>query len=170
MTHQHSDETVNRFALAVAELLRRDLDPEFADDIASCVFIAGPPLDSAKTDYWTVSAKETGMDVVYLTFELGRERFGPTGVSVFAERWGAVFRWADCVLWAPKDGGPLLVMPKGLNVCFAHDGKALISLPSRPTHALTNGIARARRRLLRAARLVTQEQLDRVEYDWKMAA
>lgn len=170
MTLQLPDETVNRFALATAELLRRGLDQEFADDAASVVFIAGPPLDAAKTDHWTLSAKETAMDVVYLTFEPGRERFGPSGVSIFAERWGAVFRWPDCVLWAPKDVGPLLVMPKGLNVCFAHDGKALISLPTRPTHALADGIARARKRLLLAARLVTEEQLRGVEYQWRMAA
>lgn len=170
MTHQQSDEIVNRFALAAAELLRRDLDPEFADDAASVVFLAGPPLDAAKTNYWTLNAKESGMDLIYLTFEPGRERFGPTGVSVFSERWGLVFRWTDCVLWAPRDGGPLLVMPKGINVCFGHDGKALVSLPSRPTHALADGVGRARNRLLRAAREVTEEQLGTVAYDWKMAA
>lgn len=170
MTHRNSDETVNRFALAAAELLRRDLDPEFANDAASVVFLAGPPLDAAKTDYWTLSAKETGVDLVYLTFEPGRERFGPTGVSVFTERWGVVFRWTDCVLWAPRDGCPLLIMPKDLNVCFAHDGKALMSFPSRPTRSLADGVGRARNRLLRAAREVTQDQLAKVEHEWGMAA
>lgn len=56
MAHQHSEGIVNRFALAVAELLRRDLGPEFADDAASVVFLAGPPLDAAKSDCRSLSA------------------------------------------------------------------------------------------------------------------
>lgn len=170
MMHQQSDEIVNRFALAAAELLRHELDPEFAQDGASAVFLAGPPLDTGKTNHWTVSAKQTGVDIVYLAFEPGHERLGPTSVAIFSERHGFVFRWTDCVLWAPKDDGPMLVMPRGINVCFAHDGKALLSFPSRPTRSLQSGIARARNRLRRAASAVTPEQLADVASTWPQAA
>jgi hypothetical protein len=164
------DETVNRFSIAIAELMREGLDPEFAEDSASLVFVAGPPLDGAKIDEWTINTKECQHDIIYLTFVPGRERFGPTSVAVFAERWGAVFRWTDCELWAPKDGGPVLAMPQGLNVCFSHDGKALISHPTRPAKSLRNGVLRARQLLLRAARAVTDEQVSKVEMEWKRAA
>ena len=164
MTHQHPEEIANRFTIAAAELLRHDLDPAFADDAASVVFLIGPPLDGATTDQMSLVAKDTGMDLIYLAFEPDRERFGPIGVGIFSERWGAVFRWTDCVLWAPKKGGPLLIMPKGINVCFAYDGRALLSFPSRPTHALSAGIKRAHHRLRRAAWSVTADQLDEVSY------
>lgn len=169
MTHQQSDEIINRFTIAAADLLRHDLDPAFADDAASAFFIAGPPLDGAKINEWSVTAKETSFDLIYFAFEPGRERFGPTGVSIFSERWGAVFRWTDCVLWAPKGKGPLLIMPKGINVCFAHDGRALLSFPSRPTHALSAGIKRAHHRLRRAAWAVTKARLDEVNTLWDAA-
>ncbi|MBA2936193.1 hypothetical protein HZF05_19090 [Sphingomonas sp. CGMCC 1.13654] len=45
------------------------------------------------------------MDLMHLAFEPDRERFGPTKVSIFAERLGAIFTWSDCTLCAPKDGG-----------------------------------------------------------------
>jgi hypothetical protein len=170
MPHQLSDETVNRFTIAAAELLRRDLSPEFAEDSASLVFVAGPPLDGEKLAHWSIETKTSQMDIVYFTFEPGREHFGPTGATIFAERLGTIFRWPDCVLWAPKDGGPLLIMPKDLNVCFSQDGRALISHPTRPTQSLRNGTARAHQRLLRASREVTAEQLDRVAAEWRSAA
>jgi hypothetical protein len=169
MTHQHSEEIANRFTIAAADLLCHPLDPAFADDIASAVFLAGPPLDRAAIDTWSLTAKETSFDLIHFAFEPGRERFGPTGVSIFSERWGAVFRWTDCVLWAPKDGGPLLIMPKGINVCFAHDGKSLLSFPSRPTHALSAGIKRAHHRLRRAAWAVTIARLAEVNAAWEAA-
>lgn len=164
MTPLLSDEITNRFALAAAELLRHPLDPAFTQDAPSVVFLAGRPLDPATIAQLTLTAKDSDMDLVHFAFEQGRERWGPTDVSVLCARWGVVFRWTGCVLWAPKDGGPMFIMPPGINVCFAHDGKALISFPTRPTHALSAGIERARRRLSRAALAVTPEQLDRVRY------
>ena len=166
----HDDELKDRFTIATAELLREELAPEFANDRASVVFVHGPPLDVGKGLAWAEIVKETEMDLVYLAFQPGRERFGPASVNIFAERSGIVFRWLDCVLWAPKDGRSLLAMPQGLNVCFSHDGKALISHQSRPTHSLRNGMSRAQSRLLRAARAVTDEQLAQARVDTKRAA
>lgn len=164
MTHLLSDEIANRFTLAAAELLRHPLDPAFTHGAPSAVFLAGRPLDPATTTQLTLTARDSDTDLVHLAFEQGRERFGPSDVSVFCARWGVVFRWTGCVLWAPRDGGPMFIMPPGINVCFAQDGKALISFPTRPTHALSAGIERARRRLCRAAWAVTPEQLDTVDY------
>ena len=166
----HDDETKDRFAIATAELLRQELAPEFANDNSSVVFVHGPPLDADTGLSWAEIAKETQLDVVYLAFAPGRERFGPMSLNIFAERWGIVFRWLDCVLWAPKDGGSLLAMPQGLNVCFSHDGKALISHEARPAQSLRNGVSRARIRLLRAARAVTPEQLAQAQIERKRAA
>ena len=163
MTQHHAAQTFKRFAVAAAELLRRDMDPQFAGDGPSLLFLAGDRLNKTAYAECAAMAKESQMDVIYLNFEPGREHVAPTSVSIFAERWGAVFTWSDCVLWAPKDGGPLLIMPKGLNVCFAHDGRALISFPKRPTHSLRSGIIRARQRLLSAARQVTPEQVTEAE-------
>jgi hypothetical protein len=61
-------------------------------------------------------------------------------------------------------------MPKGLNMCFSHDGRALISHPSRPTQALRDGINRARNRMLKAAQAVTAEQIAGAKLDLKRAA
>ena len=168
--NNYSGETVNRFAIAANELLREEMAPEFAQDGPSFAFLAGPPLDADKAVSWAGIAQDSQLDIVYLAFDLGRERFGPTSVAIFAERFGVVYRWTECVLWAPKDGGRLLVMPRGLNMCFSHDGNALISHQSRPTHSLRDGIARARNRLLRASRAVTEEQLAQVGYPWREAA
>lgn len=44
MTQQLSDEIANRFTLATAELLRHPLDPAFAQDAPSAVFLAGRRL------------------------------------------------------------------------------------------------------------------------------
>ncbi|MGY4395390.1 hypothetical protein ACVWZA_000551 [Sphingomonas sp. UYAg733] len=170
MTQRYQDETVNRFAIAAAEMLRRDLDPEFAEDSPSLAFLAGHPLDARAFRGWIQSAMETQMDLAYLTFARGREHLGPTNVSIFAERSGLFYTWSECALWAPRDGGPALMMPKGINVCFAHDGRALISMPTRPTKSLSNGIARARIRLARAARQVTDEQLEEVATPFRQAA
>lgn len=105
-----ANQTVNRFSIAAAEFLSERLEPEFAQDSASLVFIAGPPLDLELANQWALNAKNSQMDLIYMTFEPGRERFGPTSYAVFAERWGAVFRWTDCELWAPKDDRPCLLM------------------------------------------------------------
>lgn len=170
MTQHHAAKTVNRFAVAAAELLRRDLDPQFAGDGPSVLFLAGDRLDETTYAELAVLAKESQMDMIYLDFEPGREHLGPISVSIYAERWGAVFTWSDCVLWAPKDGGPLLIMPKDLNVCFAHDGRALISFPKRPTRSLRSGIIRARQRLLRAASQIMPEQFAEAEEAFARAA
>lgn len=90
-------------------------------------FSQGRPLDPTTTTQLTLTARDSGLDLVHLAFEEERERFGPSDISVFCACWGVVFRWTDCVLWAPKDGGPMFIMPPGINVCFAQDGKALIS-------------------------------------------
>lgn len=159
MTHQSADEIVHRFTLAAADLLRHPLDPGFADDVAFAVFLAGPPLDGTEADDVSQAAETAGMDLIHLSFEPGRERFGPTGVGVFGMRRGAMFRWTDCVLWAPRNGGPLLIVPLGLNACFAHDGKAMLSFPSGPKVALGAGIKRARGRLRRSAWSMMTDQL-----------
>lgn len=165
-----NNEAMNRVAIALADLLRDELAPEFAEDSSSFAIIAGPPLTEDYALYWAESAKDTQTDIIYLSFELGREHHGPTRLAVFAERSGIIYRWADCVLWAPKDGGARRVMPKGLKMCFSHDGKALISHKSRPAQSLRNGMIRARARLLRTARAVTEEQLAHAEDGWRYAA
>jgi hypothetical protein len=166
----YNDETTARFTIALVELLRGELNPEYANDRGSLAFIPGPLLDEEQYIRCAEVATDSKMDMVYLEFQPGRERFGPTSVAIFAERAGVVYSWRDCVLWAPKDGGPLLAMPKGLNMCFSHDGRALISHLSRPTRTLRNGIARARNRLLKAARAVTAEQIAGAKLDLKRAA
>ncbi|MFD1789263.1 hypothetical protein ACFSC3_17035 [Sphingomonas floccifaciens] len=164
MTQQLSDEIANRFTLAAAELLRHPLDPAFAQDAPSTVFLAGRPLTPATLAQVSLMAVDSDMDLVHLAFDEGRERFGPTDISIFCIRFGAVFRWIGCALWAPRDGGPMMIMPPGVNVCFAQDGKALISFPTRPTRALGAGMKRARQRLHRAAGAMTHEQLETVTY------
>jgi hypothetical protein len=166
----YTDETTARFTIATAQLLREELAPEFANDSGSVAFLPGPPLDGEAAMALAEVAKESQMDIVYLAFDPGRERFGPTSIAIFAERSGIVFTWRDCILWAPKDGGSLLAMPPRLNVCFSHDGRALISHETRPTQSLRNGATRARSHLLRAARAVTKEQLAEVQVDLKRAA
>ncbi|BBD02232.1 MULTISPECIES: hypothetical protein [Sphingobium] len=170
MTHQCNLETVNRFAIAAAKLLRHELDQEFAADGCSVIVIAGPALDKNLLDKWTIEAGEQQMDIVYLAFEAGREHLGPTSASIFAERSGVVFRFTDCALWSPKDDGPLLIMPFGLNVCFGHDDRALVSFPSRPNGSLRSGVARARLRLRLAANAVPSEHLRHVQTAWPLAA
>lgn len=170
MMHATADEIVNRFTIAATQLLQDQLDPAFADDSVSLFFVAGPPLTPDLADSWAITAKETRMDIVYLSFEPGRERFGPSDIAVFIERSGVVFRWTDCDLWAPRRGGPWLIMPKNINVCFSHDGRALLSHASRPTQSVSSGIKRAATRLKPAARAVRRDQLDKIETDWKRAA
>jgi hypothetical protein len=165
-----NDEAVKRFTIAAAELLREEMAPRFANDAESLVFLAGPPLTGDEALKWAAGAKDTRMDIAYFAFEPGRERFGPTNTAVIGERSGIVYRWTECSIWAPKDAGPFLVMPTGLNLCFSHDGKALISHTSRPTKSVGNGIARARKRLTQAAQAVTGEQLATMEDGWKQAA
>jgi hypothetical protein len=165
-----SSNTVNRFTIAAADLTRRSLNPEFATDAASLLFIAGDPLDQRGLDTWARHANEAQMDLIYLAFEPGREERGPSDICIYAERHGIVFRWNQCVLWAPEDGGPLLIMPPGINVCFGHDGLALISLPERPTHSLEDGAAHALQRLVEAANQVADKRLAEVEYPFKQAA
>lgn len=166
----YNDETTARFTVAAVELLRGELLPEYANDRGSVVFIPGPLLDGEQLMACAGVAKDTQMDIVYLAFQPGRERFGPVSVAIFGERDGVVYSWRDCALWAPKDGGPLLAMPKGLNVCFSHDGRALISHRARPTKNLRNGIARARNRMLKAARAVSAEQIAEVKLPLNRAA
>ena len=121
MTHQCNLETVNRFAIAAAKLLRHELDQEFAADGCSVIVIAGPALDKNLLDKWTIEAGEQQMDIVYLAFEAGREHLGPTSASIFAERSGVVFRFTDCALWSPKDDGPLLVRRQNCQSAFNRD-------------------------------------------------
>ena len=79
---------------------------------------------------------------------------------MFCERGGIVYTWLDSVLWAPTDGGPLLIMPRGISMCMGYDGRALISRTQRPTHALGGGIERARQRLRIAAARITDAELE----------
>ena len=166
----YNDETTARFTIAAVELLREELAPEYANDRGSLAFIPGPVLDPEQALACAGVAKDSQMDIVYLAFQAGRERFGPTSIAIFAERGGVVYTWRDCFLWAPKEAGPLRLMPKGLNMCFSHDGRALISHQTRPTHSLRDGINRARNRLLRAARGVTDAQIASAKIDLKHAA
>jgi hypothetical protein len=159
-----------RFAVAAEQLLRQDLDPKFANDGQSVALFVGAPLDPYQLAQFAVIAKKTGADIVHFAFDPAWPQSRLKHVDVFAERYGVVFRWTECDLWAPADGGPLLIMPKGLNVCFGYDGLALISLEERPTHALGEGIARARTRLRFAAAAVTEEQLAAVERTGRLAA
>lgn len=107
-------------------------------------------------------SKHTRADVVYLEFDGATPQAGPRNVVVMGERSGIVYRWSRCDLWAPEDGGPLLIMPHGLRVCFGYDGIALISMQQRPTADVGAGIALARQPLSAAERTVSAEQIDRV--------
>jgi hypothetical protein len=68
-----------------------------------------------------------------LEFDPDRLERGLKNIVIIAERCGVVFRWKECVLWAPANGGPLLIMPKDdVSICFGYDGLVLMSA-ARPT-------------------------------------
>lgn len=161
MTHRGTDR-IDRFVIAAQALLYQTPDPEYAND-GVCVLVAGgDPLGHSELARMTAICAQNGSQLIYLEFSKSRPQDGPQNVVLLAERWGAVFRWTDCVLWAPQDDGPFLIMPKGLNVCFGYDGIELFSIAQRPTHDLSDGIARARTRLRHAERAVTAEMLERI--------
>ena len=166
MTMSQADLTshciARRYIAATEQSLRQTPDREFANDGASVVFAGGNALSPAELADFSIACDQSHVDVIYLEFAPGHPERGPQNVIVIAERDGIVFRWSDCSLWAPADGGPFLIMPRGLRVCFGYDGLALISYPDRPTTALGDGFARARSRLRFAERGLTAEQLAKV--------
>ena len=121
----------------------------------------GVPLGADATIDLSHGVKETGIDLIHREFAPGEEHLGPCNVVVITERDGINFWWHECDLWSPLDDGPLLILPRGLNVAMAYDGKALLSMPTRPTHAVAAGVERARTRLRSAASRVTRTQLER---------
>ena len=159
MTHQPHQEILDRFAIAAEELLRCELCSGFVADRPTAVLANGYPLGEVGLDNLTQIARRNRIDVIYFEHAPANESQGPQRIRVFAERDGIAFPWTDCVLWAPEEGGPLLIMPQGTRVCFAYDGLTLTMLQDRPTQALDDGMARARDRLRRAAREVTGEAL-----------
>ena len=159
---------VKRLTIAAIKMLQEATAPKFANDNSSVIFIAGPPIATDAIVDFATMVEKTQTDLIYLVFEPGRESRGPVRASVMAERFGIVYTWMDCSIWAPEENGHGFLMPVGLNQCFSHDGKALISHESRPTQSLAGGIARARRLIQDIAHDVTKEQLkafDEVKQD-----
>ncbi len=153
---------INRFMLAAQALLYQTPDPEYANDGISVILAGGYPMTPSDLSRTSAICAQYRSDLIYLEFSKTRPQDGPQNVVLIAERWGATFRWTDCVLWAPQDGGPLLIMPKGLNVCFGYDGIELFSIPQRPTLQLGDGIARAQTRLRHAESAVTAGMLEKI--------
>lgn len=169
MTNRNK-EVVKRFTIATVSLLCEALAPEFANDNCSLAVVSGPPLTPETAMNFATVVDDTGVDTIYLAFEPGREHLGPVSATIIAERSGIVYRWCDCSIWAPKHGGSFLLMPDGLQLCFSHDGKALISHDTRPAQSLRNGAVRARNLISRTARALTNEQLAMAEESWEFAA
>jgi hypothetical protein len=164
-----SDRTV-RFAIAAERLLRHAPNPEFVGDGQSVNILSGGPPDPADFQAICSVCEKTDLDIVYLEFRPGRESQGPTGLTIIAKRDGLLNFWPQCTLWAPKDGGPLLIVPKDdIAICIGYDGLALTWM-ERPAGSLANGIDRARTRLRFAERSVTAEQVTRVREEGDRAA
>lgn len=161
MLRPNDPRTSERYGMAAERLMRGPLDPAFANDACSVLFCFGRPLDGELASFFVKEAKDTGFDFAYPQLEPGREHLGPQAVSVFSERGGIVYTWLDSVLWAPIGDGPLLIMPRGISMCKGYDGRVPISNAQRPTHTLSAGVERARRRLRRAAATITEGELDR---------
>ncbi|MEG3159384.1 hypothetical protein U1763_02605 [Sphingomonas sp. LB2R24] len=158
MTVQAQDK-IDRFLIAAQALLYQAPDPEYANDGVSVLMAGGHPMEPSDLDRTAAICAQCRGDLIYLEFSKTRPQDGPQNVVLFSEREGVIFRWTDCALWAPEDGGPLLIMPRRLNVCFGYDGIELFSIAQRPTQYLGDGIARARTRLRHAERAVTAEML-----------
>ncbi len=157
-----AEQKIDRFLVAAQALLYQTPDKEYANDGVSVLMAGGYPMESSDLARTSVICTKYRGDLIYLEFSRPRPQDGPQNVVLIAERSGVAFRWTDCALWAPEDGGPLLIMPKGLNVCFGYDGIELFSIPQRPTQDLADGIARARTRLKHAERAVTAEMLQKI--------
>ncbi len=166
-----AQQKIDRFLVATQALPYQTPDPEYANDGVSVMMAGGYPMGTSDLARATAICVQNRRDLIYLKFSKSRPQDGPQNVVLIAERWGAALRWTDCALWAPEDGGPLLIMPKGLNVCFGYDGIELYSIPQRPTHHLADGTARARTRLRHAERAVTAEMLKTIiSHDDRRAA
>ncbi len=161
MTFQAQNK-IDRFLIAAHDLLYQTPDAEYANDGVSVTMAGGYPMSSSDLARTSAICANTQGDIIYLEFSKTRPQDGPQNVVLISERGGVIFRWTDCALWAPEDGGPFLIMPKNLNVCFGYDGIELFSIPQRPTRHLADGMARARIRLRHAERAVTAEMLDKV--------
>lgn len=102
-----------------------------------------------------VACGNQSVDFVHLVFGSGPHGDAPRQVvlGISEER---AFRWyEDCVLWAPEDEGPLVVVPRGVGVDdhYGFDGSRLERRPGRPAATLGAGMVRAERRVRELAKV-----------------
>lgn len=146
---------LTRHVAAAQRLLTGVPDPEFVGGKPSVLFSGGGDLDLRTYTALVTASSKSGYDTVYFVFDPRRPDRGIQSVTLGLERDGNIHRYTRCTLWSPADGGPMLIMPEGLKMCFAFDGIALISIAQRPVTAIGEGAARARSRLRREVESVS---------------
>jgi len=98
-------------------------------------------------------------DAILLVFDNLRGSDAPRGFTVITGGADQPQIWPGCRLWAPADGGPALLIAKD-GCSFGWDGRLLTRGVRRPSAAIDQGLARARRLLRHEVQAVTAEQAE----------
>ena len=107
-------------------------------------------------------ARADGIDYVSITFDPGEEHRGARGVAVFEWSGGGLNAHTRCEPWMSADGSVFVLRPKGGNVCFGYDGRALVAIARTPEMDAAAGVARARAVIRSIAEKVHGSPLSRV--------
>lgn len=138
---------IERFTAAAEVLLDRGTSKRPGGS-PETLFAGGPTPSRQTLAALSTTAGAQALDIVYMVFDLADIAKGPTSLMLITPRLGVHTVRLDCHLWAPMDGGRLVIVRRGsTDTYYDFDHDELVQRKGGLAFSLDDGFVRAAVRL-----------------------